>query len=1374
VSCAETYRAIGGDETIEGTWGPLCEYAPGAHERYYDLVVENSGEATLALDSGDADPVLVLSRISYSNGAASLTTLTSNDDFDGSTTRSRIMHTLDPGRYRIHAQAKNAGAMGSFTLTVSGLGASPLSSCADTLQSFSADHTVTGEWGPGCDRDRTPDEQPYYQRSYDLVVKQRETLTLVLTSNDADPLLRLYDAERVLLASNDDHNGSTSRSRIVHNFERGTYRIEASTKNPETAGSFKLEVTRGVRSFTDNVECGSIPPHRIVDGETATGQWSADCLSTYFTFDTNIPTASYHITLSAVDATGKEVAVDLFLVEGPSPFSYSRLDILALEDAGNESVAGIWSDGETMWATDRDDFKIYAYNMATRARDIAKDFDTLSAAGNRAPRGIWSDGETMWVADGADDKIYAYNMATRLRDSDKDFDDTLSGAGNTSPEGIWSDGETMWVADWDDNKIYAYNMSSKAQDSAKDITLATENTNPGGIWSDGTTMWVADNGDDKLFAYNMATGARDSAKDIDDLDVHSFTVPWGIWSDGEVVWVADWTGATPHIHAFSLRDGSRGGALEGSSERLTSSGLRSDLDAWVRGVLTTEGAYSYEARLSPHQPQGKLITPGIQRLSPLPVKVIREDVREPSVTYPVTFTLTHRSSPLGKARNTGVGGDSGPTGPDTAPTVTDTSQFKTHYFLVGQSVSLTLPAADPASGNGGPYDYNLWHKGAGKSFADEAINGLRFDPLTRTLTGTPETEGEWALSYVVHDGDGNRNAATDAFRERDSLKIVVEPDGQAVGNTGPQQAKLGPPINHAPSFDANIVTTLEVAENSPAGTNVGAPITATDPDEGDTLTYSLSGDDAASFAIDNAGQITTITGVTYDYEVRSYLVEPSYSLTVTADDGNGGRISTPVTVSLTDVADAPAENLAPEFHEGESTTREVAENSPAGTNVGQPVTAYDLNGDALSYIALDGADGAAFALDADTGRLTTVAGATYDYETKSSYQFMVIVMEMETNEGYLSGISVTVNLTDEDETQAEGDSGPQQQQSEPEPPANQAPSFAANVETTLEVAENSASGTNVGSPITATDPDAGDTLTYSLSGTDAASFAIGSSTGQITTKSGVTYDYESSKSSYTLAVDVSDGNGGTDSAPVTVRLTDVNEDPAFAGSSATLEVAENSAAGTNVGAAVTATDPDADDTLSYSLSGTDAASFAIDSSTGQITTKSGVTYDYESKKTYSVTVSASDGNGGTDSIAVTVNLTDVEETPPVVVEPDPPAPTPPTADAGADFDGKRGEVLTLNGSGTPHADGSQTLTYQWRISDASDDELVTVGADFLANADQAEAEFTMPRRKNMTDRSTLDDGNWIEFELTVTDGDGEQSTDTVRVTISGTTWKPKE
>ena len=57
-----------------------------------------------------------------------------------------------------------------------------------------------------------------------------------------------------------------------------------------------------------------------------------------------------------------------------------------------------------MWVADACDFrsavgKIFAYDMATKQRDSAKDFNTLTAAGNDAPAGIWSDGTTMWVVD---------------------------------------------------------------------------------------------------------------------------------------------------------------------------------------------------------------------------------------------------------------------------------------------------------------------------------------------------------------------------------------------------------------------------------------------------------------------------------------------------------------------------------------------------------------------------------------------------------------------------------------------------------------------------------------------------------------------------------------------------------------------------------------------------------------------------------------------------------------------------------------------------------------------------------------------------------------------------------------------------------------
>ena len=227
---------------------------------------------------------------------------------------------------------------------------------------------------------------------------------------------------------------------------------------------------------------------------------------------------------------------------------------LASNEAGGANAPyGIWSDGTTMWVADSGDDELYAYNLATTARDSSKDFDTLSEAGNGSPYGIWSDGTTMWVANAVsgDNKLYAYNLATTARDSSKDFD-TLSEAGNNSPYGIWSDGTTMWVADNGDDKLYAYTLATKVRDSTKDFdTLsAAGNNTPFGLWSDGTTMWVADFSDDKLFAYNLATTARDSSKDFDTLSEAGNGSPYGIWSDGTTMWVADDT--DDKLYAYEL------------------------------------------------------------------------------------------------------------------------------------------------------------------------------------------------------------------------------------------------------------------------------------------------------------------------------------------------------------------------------------------------------------------------------------------------------------------------------------------------------------------------------------------------------------------------------------------------------------------------------------------------------------------------------------------------------------------------------------------------------------------------------------------------------------------------------------------------------
>ena len=101
-------------------------------------------------------------------------------------------------------------------------------------------------------------------------------------------------------------------------------------------------------------------------------------------------------------------------------------------------------------------------------------------------------------------------------------------------------------------------------------------------------------------------------------------------------------------------------------------------------------------------------------------------------------------------------------------------------------------------------------------------------------------------------------------------------------------------------------------------------------------------------------------------------------------------------------------------------------------------------------------------------------------------------------------------------------------------PTNSAPTFNEGTSTTRSVAENTASGQNIGAPVTATDTDTSDTLTYTLGGTDAADFGIVRSSGQLQTSAAL--DFET-KDSYAVTVSVSDGNGGADSIDVTINVT---------------------------------------------------------------------------------------------------------------------------------------------------------------------------------------------------------------------------------------------
>ena len=114
----------------------------------------------------------------------------------------------------------------------------------------------------------------------------------------------------------------------------------------------------------------------------------------------------------------------------------------------------------------------------------------------------------------------------------------------------------------------------------------------------------------------------------------------------------------------------------------------------------------------------------------------------------------------------------------------------------------------------------------------------------------------------------------------------------------------------------------------------------------------------------------------------------------------------------------------------------------------------------------------------------------------------------------------------------------------------------------------------------------------------------------------------------------------TQTVTVTMRPDPLNYPPVFdEGSSATRSVPEKSAAGTDIGSELSASDHNGD-TLTYSLSGTDAGSFDIVSSSGQIQTKAAL--DYESDSAYSVTVEVTDGANDA-SISVIIHVLNVDE-----------------------------------------------------------------------------------------------------------------------------------
>ena len=231
----------------------------------------------------------------------------------------------------------------------------------------------------------------------------------------------------------------------------------------------------------------------------------------------------------------------------------------AVDDFDNSLVAtnnfrtdGIWSDGETMWVSNANQNKLFAYDMATKEHKPSEDFDTLDPD-NDNPNHIWSDGETMWVIQALGKRIYAYNLATKARDASKDI--TAQDLGmDLAFDGITADGNTLWVQfRLYPPIIHAYDPHTLERKPSLDIdTFGELGYGPSSFWSDGTHMFVASAS--TIWALRTADGSEDNSRRF----VEPGSVLQGnsgirsIWSDGKTMWAMGSNHDDRNIYSFNL------------------------------------------------------------------------------------------------------------------------------------------------------------------------------------------------------------------------------------------------------------------------------------------------------------------------------------------------------------------------------------------------------------------------------------------------------------------------------------------------------------------------------------------------------------------------------------------------------------------------------------------------------------------------------------------------------------------------------------------------------------------------------------------------------------------------------------------------------
>ncbi len=422
-------------------------------------------------------------------------------------------------------------------------------------------------------------------------------------------------------------------------------------------------------------------------------------------------------------------------------------------------------------------------------------------------------------------------------------------------------------------------------------------------------------------------------------------------------------------------------------------------------------------------------------------------------------------------------------------------------------------------------------------------------------------------------------------------------------------------INITDANDAPVVNdaAFNLAENTPLATAVGAALSVTDQDAGQTHTWSiLAGNTGGGFSIDAAGQIRVAAPAALDFETT-----PVFTLTVqVTDQGPPAPLNladtAQVVISLSDVNDAPVIN---------DTVLSVFEGSPNNTLVGQAAVSDQDAAQTHTFAILNGNTGGAFSIN-NSGQIRVADTNAIDFETLNVYTLTVQVTDV--------GAPLP-NLSDTALVRIDVDN------------ANDVPVVNPGV---TDLDENSPAGTQVFT-VTFTDPDVGQLHTFSITGgAGSGAFAIDPNSGIISVADSAPLDFETTPV-FTLTVRVTD-NGAPPlfgEADIRINLRDANEAPIV--DPQTASISENSPVDTLVGTPVTYNDELIQSHVFSITAGNTLGAFKIDAATGQVSVANPAALDFEATPVFTLTVRVTD-NGTPQQFgqaAFIVNLVNVNEAP---------------------------------------------------------------------------------------------------------------------------------